>query len=67
MLTVWDRLRGTLISAEPAAHQFGVPGELDSYPQDWLRQLVEPLGVLRLRTASRVPAVVDAGTVRSSG
>ena len=67
VLTIWDRLRGTLVTGEPAAHQFGVPGELGSYPQDWLRQLVQPLGKLRLRTAGRVlPAVVDAGTARSS-
>jgi sterol desaturase/sphingolipid hydroxylase (fatty acid hydroxylase superfamily) len=44
LLTLWDRLRGALVVRELAAGEiYGVPGEVESYPQGWLRQLVEPL------------------------
>ena len=44
IFSVWDRLRGTLVR-DPAAplRPLGVPGELASYPQSWLRALIEPL------------------------
>ena len=44
LLIVWDRLFGKLSFQEtPADVIFGVPGEVDSYPQDWWAQLREPL------------------------
>jgi len=44
MLTLWDRLRGTLVTAEPAPpHAFGMSAECDRYPEGWWRQLVEPV------------------------
>jgi sterol desaturase/sphingolipid hydroxylase (fatty acid hydroxylase superfamily) len=44
MLTLWDRLRGTLVTAEPARPcVFGVSGERAAYPEGWWRQLVEPV------------------------
>jgi sterol desaturase/sphingolipid hydroxylase (fatty acid hydroxylase superfamily) len=44
VFTFWDRLRGTFIRAETQADcTFGVAGEVDSYPQGWLAQLIEPL------------------------
>ena len=43
MLALWDRLRGTLVAADPArAHSFGT-GEPEPYPEGWWRQLVEPV------------------------
>jgi sterol desaturase/sphingolipid hydroxylase (fatty acid hydroxylase superfamily) len=45
VLTIWDRWRGTLITTEPVVHELGVPGETESYPQNWLAQLVEPFRV----------------------
>lgn len=44
IFSLWDRLRGTLLR-DPGAplRPLGVPGELASYPQTWLRQCVEPL------------------------
>jgi sterol desaturase/sphingolipid hydroxylase (fatty acid hydroxylase superfamily) len=43
VFSLWDRLRGTLDRADPDAQtRFGVPGELDRYPQGFLPQLVEP-------------------------
>ncbi len=53
VLTLWDRLRGTLVVAEsPVDAVFGIPGDGGSYPQDWARQLVRPLAAL-LSDASR--------------
>jgi sterol desaturase/sphingolipid hydroxylase (fatty acid hydroxylase superfamily) len=44
VLTLWDRLRGTLtLPAGTAPHQLGVPGEVETYPQGWNAQLIEPL------------------------
>lgn len=43
IFTVWDRVVGRLAIKEAAPGQaLGVPGELDSYPQSWWRQLFEP-------------------------
>ena len=43
VLTVWDRLRGTLERNRRTTDRgLGVPGEITTYPQGWLRQLVEP-------------------------
>ena len=43
MLTLWDRLRGTLVAAEPAGpYVFGMAGERAPYPEGWCRQLVAP-------------------------
>jgi sterol desaturase/sphingolipid hydroxylase (fatty acid hydroxylase superfamily) len=42
-LSVWDRLCGTLETNSTAAlHPLGVPGAVDSYPQTWPRQFIEP-------------------------
>src|SRR5262245_51115080 len=51
VFTFWDRLRGTFIQADTEANcTFGVAGEVDSYPQGWLAQLLEPLRrVLKMR------------------
>lgn len=43
VFTLWDQLRGTLLHIEPDEGEFGVPGEVTSYPQGWARQLVEPV------------------------
>jgi sterol desaturase/sphingolipid hydroxylase (fatty acid hydroxylase superfamily) len=44
ILTIWDRMRGTTAPgvSEPTA-VFGVPQEVHTYPQTWLRQLFEPM------------------------
>jgi lathosterol oxidase len=44
VLTVWDRLRGTLVvPADDAPCALGLPGERGAYPEGWGRQLAEPL------------------------
>jgi lathosterol oxidase len=48
IFSVWDRLRGTLVTdAGAALEPLGVPGEVESYPQGWLPQLLEPLRRMR--------------------
>jgi sterol desaturase/sphingolipid hydroxylase (fatty acid hydroxylase superfamily) len=44
ILTVWDRLARTLLHLDTALDErFGVPGEIDSYPQRLVPALREPL------------------------
>ncbi|HYR95878.1 MAG TPA: sterol desaturase family protein [Candidatus Binatus sp.] len=43
IFTFWDRLRGTLVTDPAPPTPLGVPGEEETYPQQWLPQLVEPL------------------------
>ncbi len=44
LLTLWDRLGGRLIQRDLSpADPLGVPDEVDSYPQGWGRQFIEPL------------------------
>jgi lathosterol oxidase len=59
VFSFWDRLRGTLVAAEggPGA-VFGVPEEVETYPQGWARQLVEP-AVRWLRVGRRAAAPVS--------
>ena len=48
MLTVWDRLFGTLLRCDTRPDErFGVPGEIDSYPQRFLPAFREPVAQLR--------------------
>src|SRR5262249_28385782 len=66
VLTVWDRLRGTLVVAEPAADAaLGLPVGRDDYPQDWAGQLVAPWR-RRRAAASRMAWRVPARTVSAS-
>jgi sterol desaturase/sphingolipid hydroxylase (fatty acid hydroxylase superfamily) len=43
MFSIWDRLAGTLSTEAEAGGVIGVPDEIDTYPQTWMRQLIEPL------------------------
>ena len=44
VLTLWDHLLGTFDSREPATEVvFGVPGEVDTYPQGWWKQFFAAL------------------------
>ncbi len=61
LFTCWDRLRGTLVLADPPSEvAFGLPRETETYPQDWGRQLVEPW----TRVARRLGAPAEIGPVR---
>jgi sterol desaturase/sphingolipid hydroxylase (fatty acid hydroxylase superfamily) len=56
-LSVWDRLAGTLTTAAEDGGPLGVPGEVDTYPQTWTAQLLEPMRRWHLARA----AVAGAG------
>jgi sterol desaturase/sphingolipid hydroxylase (fatty acid hydroxylase superfamily) len=45
VFSAWDRLSGTLLTdtAAGSGGPLGVPGQIDTYPQTWGAQLVEPL------------------------
>ena len=44
IFTFWDRLHRTLVTdANAPLTPIGVPGEEDTYPQQWLPQLIQPL------------------------
>ncbi len=44
IFTFWDRLRGTFIAADAGGNSvFGIAGEIETYPQGWAGQLIEPL------------------------
>jgi lathosterol oxidase len=55
ILSVWDRLCGTLDTTPTASLEpLGVPGEVETYPQAWPRQAVEPLRRCRARLQHRL-------------
>ncbi len=49
VLTLWDRLAGSYAPAGRESDVFGVPGEVETYPQTWFRQFVEPFRRLIVR------------------
>jgi sterol desaturase/sphingolipid hydroxylase (fatty acid hydroxylase superfamily) len=67
VFTWWDRLRGTLVLDDPpSAAELGLPRGRDTYPQDWVRQLVAPWTRVERATARR--AAPDATrSSRSAG
>ena len=54
VLTIWDRMFGTFVSLDTAAdEQFGVPGEVDTYPQRFDQAVRRPMLDVRRVHASR--------------
>lgn len=52
MLTVWDRMLGTLVRRDTRPEErYGVPGEIDAYPQEFFAAFRQP--ALQLREQSR--------------
>ena len=57
IFTVWDRCFGTFIQRETTPDErYGVPGEIDSYPQRFLPAFRNPLVQLRQQRADKVAA-----------
>ncbi|MEK7794129.1 MAG: sterol desaturase family protein [Candidatus Hydrogenedentota bacterium] len=56
VLTVWDRLFGTLEKRPAACEVFGVPDEVHSFPQSWTAQLLEPFRRMVKQTWSTAKA-----------
>jgi sterol desaturase/sphingolipid hydroxylase (fatty acid hydroxylase superfamily) len=55
MLTLWDRLSGTLVRRETLPDErYGVPDEIDTYPQSFVPAFRRPLEELRFRTHESV-------------
>ncbi len=42
VFSVWDRMMGTLATVPDPGMRYGVPGEVNSYPQHWSKQHFEP-------------------------
>lgn len=55
-LSIWDHLAGTLTTATEADGPIGVPGEIDTYPQTWTTQLIEPFRRWRASRSVARPA-----------
>jgi sterol desaturase/sphingolipid hydroxylase (fatty acid hydroxylase superfamily) len=54
IFTIWDRCLGTLTHQDTTPDErYGVPGEIDSYPQRFLPAFRNPLVQLRLQRAER--------------
>jgi sterol desaturase/sphingolipid hydroxylase (fatty acid hydroxylase superfamily) len=54
IFTIWDRLFGTLIRTDTAPDErYGVPGEVDSYPQRFLPAFRYPAAQLRQQRAEQ--------------
>ena len=48
IFTLWDRLFGTLVRRDTSADErFGVPGEVDTYPQRFVPAFREPAMQIR--------------------
>lgn len=61
IFTVWDRLFGTLVRRETTPDErYGVPGEIDSYPQRFRAAFRQPLVQLRQQRSNKIAA--DAAT-----
>jgi sterol desaturase/sphingolipid hydroxylase (fatty acid hydroxylase superfamily) len=42
VFSIWDRVSGTLSTETEAGGDLGVPEEIETYPQTWTAQLLEP-------------------------
>jgi sterol desaturase/sphingolipid hydroxylase (fatty acid hydroxylase superfamily) len=60
ILAIWDRAFGTFSEEDPTGDRprIGVPGEIDSYPQQFTSALAQPLRDLRTRLRTRPGASV---------
>lgn len=56
ILTIWDRLAGTLVRSDTAPDEhFGVPGEVDTYPQRFADAFRQPLREHRASAPAAAP------------
>jgi sterol desaturase/sphingolipid hydroxylase (fatty acid hydroxylase superfamily) len=60
IFSIWDRCFGTLVQTDTMLHErYGVPGDIDSYPQRFLPAFRNPITQLReQRTAKIAPGTV---------
>jgi sterol desaturase/sphingolipid hydroxylase (fatty acid hydroxylase superfamily) len=71
IFTIWDRLLGTLAREDTAAHErYGVPGEMDTYPQRFGHAVRQPFVQIRELRATRrtgTPSLSASGGARHFG
>jgi sterol desaturase/sphingolipid hydroxylase (fatty acid hydroxylase superfamily) len=61
ILTIWDRIAGSQCRADTLAEErYGVPGEIDTYPQRFADAFRRPFADNRRRPGSGVPTAVEA-------
>ena len=59
IFTIWDRCFGTLIQRDTTSDErYGVPGEIDTYPQRFLPAFRNPIIQLRQQRADKVASTV---------
>ena len=64
IFTVWDRCFGTLIQTDTTPDErYGVPGEIDSYPQRFLPAFRQPVVQLRQQRAEKLAATPETVVV----
>ena len=62
IFTIWDRAFGTLVRIETAPDErYGVPGEIDSFPQRFRSAFRHPITHQRTRVAAAASAVTGGG------
>ena len=67
IFSLWDRLARTLVTSERGGLEpLGVAGEVETYPQTWWRQLVEPFRGAALPAAA-LPAWLPEGVAPLAG
>jgi sterol desaturase/sphingolipid hydroxylase (fatty acid hydroxylase superfamily) len=60
VFTIWDRLLGTLVRRDTSADErYGVPGEIDSYPQRFGAAFRHPLTEVRQQRADKRPTATS--------
>jgi sterol desaturase/sphingolipid hydroxylase (fatty acid hydroxylase superfamily) len=61
IFTVWDRCFGTLIQTDTTSDErYGVPGEIDAYPQRFLCAFRQPVVQLHQQRAEKLAATPEA-------
>ena len=55
IFSIWDRCFGTLVQTDTMPHErYGVPGEIDSYPQRFRPAFQNPITQLREQRAAKI-------------
>ena len=55
VVTLWDRAFGTYYPGQPLTALYGVPGEVDTFPQTFLPQFLEPIRRAKRKDAHAAP------------
>jgi sterol desaturase/sphingolipid hydroxylase (fatty acid hydroxylase superfamily) len=65
IFTIWDRMFGTLVRADTTDDErYGVPGEIDTYPQHFTRSVRQPFLQIREQRQAKHPSAITVGDGR---